>query len=326
MWTIRLPLVLSPGKAISVKEESFAGELGQWNCDLSLEDQRYVLNVHGFSNQDEANAFLKCLGAGLLWTSASTSTGIRFDLNPQDVTYYSDPERAARGFFRSSDPGPIHGAIDASRPAILQSDKRIVKMGAQPMTVVQSIPPDRFLSALAEGAALANVPQILENEDISLAFELFSLSQFTTSTEARFLMQMSVLESLSKQTMRPQEIQDLVDAWLAEIDARYEEAENSNDGAELKRLRTGVSRLRNESIIESIRVLVRKALQELEDPEAIDLAKRIGPLYKVRSTLTHGSGTHLGQAPAELQDIVKKTLRGVMRRPTLLNVSANSEQ
>ena len=89
----------------------------------------------------------------------------------------------------------------------------------------------------------------------------------------------------------------------------------------LERLKSRVGNLKEESITESVRILVGKALQVTNEPKIFELVNRIGPLYGVRSRITHGNIVNLGQSPAELQEIVSKTLLAVMRHPSLLTES-----
>ena len=102
-WTIRLPFTLAPGKAISLSKQEHQGQIGQWKCDLSGSGQSYILSVAGFPSEAAAEDFIGQLGTGLMWARVLAQTGIRFDLELEDVTYSKDPHEAARNIFGSTD-------------------------------------------------------------------------------------------------------------------------------------------------------------------------------------------------------------------------------
>ncbi|MCI0559458.1 MAG: hypothetical protein MN733_13270 [Nitrososphaera sp.] len=319
-WTIFLPFSLSPGKNISLGGEVYSGQIGRRNCDIHFEGQYYILKVYGFSRKAQAEAFVKSLGVGLMWAGAATRTGVRFDLDLQNVEYSRNPYKVARNIYGHTTHGPVDALIHGDQTAVYRSDKKVLTITGRPASVTQGLPVDRFVSTLTEGSDLPNPTKVVDNEKIKTASELYSLSHFMTSLRARFLTQITALEILSEQPYHPAHLQVLIDLWIAEIGALYDNESDSDERRRLNRLRTGICRLKRDSITESVRVLVRKALTSLKDPNACKLIGRVGPIYGVRSALTHGRRNELGQAPAELEEIVSKTLRAVIKQPSLLTI------
>ena len=168
---------------------------------------------------------------------------------------------------------------------------------------------------------MPNASQIVENERVRLASELYSHSHFETSIKARFLSQMTVLEVLSERPQQPQNLQALIDKWVGEIGEIQERSKDPDEKRSLERLKSRMLGLKEESITESVRVLVGKALTAMRDPKASELVARVGLLYGFRSKIVHGGPVVLGQAPTELQEVVGKTLRAVMKQPSLLSQS-----
>ncbi|MCH9050669.1 MAG: hypothetical protein IIA72_06255 [Proteobacteria bacterium] len=320
-WTIHLPFTLSPGKTISLLDEDHQSQIGQWECRLSGGGQSYTLKVFGLPDRDKAEAFVQRLGGSLLWTRVSVQTGIHFDLNLDKLIYFEDPKAAARNIFGPETERKVDCIIDSARTAVYPSDKQIATITAGAVTATQGIPPDRFVLALAEGICLPNAAQIVENERIRLASEIYSHSHFESSLKSRFLGQMTVLEVLSERPQQPSCLQDRIDRWAIEIEEARRRSRDPDEKRSLERLTSRIHGLKEESITESVRIIVRKALAYLEDTKASELVSRIGPLYGIRSGMVHGTSVDLGQSPAQLQEIVSKTLSAVMRYPALLTES-----
>jgi len=320
-WTIHLPFTLSPGKKISLPDQDHQGRIDRWECCLSGGENSYTLKICGLPDRDTAETFVQQLGGGLLWARESVQTGIHFDLNLDKVKYFEDPKAAARNIFGSDTERLVDCVIDSARTAVFPSDKQIATVTAFPVTIIQGIRPDRFMSALEEGACLPNAAQIVENERVRLASEVYSHSHFESSLKSRFLSQMTVLEVLSERPQQPEPLQNLIGKWVLEIDEAQQHSNDPDEKNFLERLKSRLLDLKEESITESVRILVRKALKQLKDPKTSELVGRIGPLYRVRSKIVHGKSVNLGQTPSQLQEIVSKTLLAVMKHPSLLTES-----
>lgn len=320
-WTIHLPFTLSPGKTISLLDEDHQSQIGQWECRLSGGGQSYTLKVFGLPDRDKAEAFVQRLGGSLLWARVTVQTGIHFDLNLDKVAYFEDPKAAARNIFGPETERRVDCIIDSARTAVYPSDKQIATITAGAVTATQGIPPDRFVLALAEGICLPNAAQIVENDRVRLASEIYSHSHFESSLKSRFLGQMTVLEVLAERPQQPENLQNLIEKWALEIDTAEQHSDDPDEKKSLQRLKSRIRDLKEESITESVRILVGKALRALKDPKTAELVGRIGPLYGVRSGITHGRRVDIGQSPVELQEVVSKTLRAVMKQPSLLTES-----
>ena len=325
-WIIQLPFTLSPGKTISLLEADHRSKIGEWHCCLSGGESSYFLKVFGLPDRKSAEKFVQQMGSGLLWARVATHTGIHFDLNLDKVTYCEDPEAAARNIFGPDTTRRVDCVIDSARTAIFPSDKEIATITAGAVNVLQAMPPDRFVSAVAEGTYLPHASQVVESERIRLASDLYSHSHFEASVKARFLGQMTALEVLAERPERAEGVQALIDKWVAEVSERQRDSVDENEKKSLERLKSRVHGLKEESITESVRLFVVKALNTTMDPKATELVAEVGPLYAVRSKIAHGRPVVLGQAPTKLQELVGKALRAVMERPSLLTESQTDEQ
>ncbi len=320
-WTIHLPFTLSPGKTIILSEGNHEAHIGELECRLSGGESTYILKVYGLPDREMAESFLQELGGGLLWARISTQTGIHFDLSLDKLTYFKEPKVAARNIFGPDTERIVDCIIDGGRTAIFPSDKQTATITGYPPTLSQGIRPEKFISALSEGTCSPNSRHIVANEKIRLASDIYSHSHFEASMKARFLGQMTVLEVLLERPQQPSYLQDRIDRWAIEIEEAHRRSRDPDEKRSLERLRSRVHGLKEESITESVRIIVRKALAYLEDPNASELVSRIGPLYGIRSGMVHGTSVDLGQSPAQLQEIVSKTLSAVMRYPALLTES-----
>ncbi len=320
-WTISLPFTLSPGKEISLKDGVHQGKVDQWECCLSRGESIYTLKVSGLPDSSEAEAFVQRLGGGLLWVRGSVQSGIQFNLNLGNVTYFDDPKKAARNIFGPDTKRLVECVIDRGRTAIYPSEKQIATVTAFPVTVSMGIPPERFISALAKGTCLPNAAQVVENRRIMLASEIYSQSHFESSLKSRFLSQMTVLEVLSDRPKQPNELQKYIQKWVLEVDEVLQLCKNLGEKKTIERFKDRIHKLKEESITESVRVFVRKAMKQIMDPKASELAGKIGALYGVRSDIVHGRNVNVGQSPAELQEIVSKSLLAAIEHPSLLTES-----
>lgn len=318
-WIARLSLTLPSNTTISLPESGYQGRFGERDYTLCGKDESYILEVHGFSDRREAEEFLQDLGGSLLWAQVAVSTGIGFNLDPQDVTYCKNPSEAAHNLFGPGERKPVDGAIDGSRAAIYPSDKQIAVLTAGKVSVSIGIPADRLMSALADGIAISKTAPFTRCERLQLASEIYRQSHFESSPKARFLSQMTVLEVLSVRRKRANEIQTLVKNWEHQLQEIREDSEDQIEIRAFESLATSVRALKTESTTEAIRNLVREALESLKDPQASELVNQIGALYKVRSDIAHGRRAVLGQTPATLQEIVGKTLRATMKDTKLLS-------
>jgi len=320
-WLLRLPFIFSGGKRINIPEAGYQSTICGWNCALGEEDGRYVLTIQGLPSEDVAMRFLRRLGGGLMWARSVVKVGIKFELELDRVHYPKDSVAAARNIFGADTSRRVEAIIDGQRTVIFPQWKEVAKISAGTVSAYVAWPADKFIAAVHDGACLENAACLVENEKLRLASEILSHSYFESSQRARFLAQMTALEVLAERPEQPSEICAMIERWMEEVSRKKAEVSDTGQAVFVNcliRLKSSLRDLRKESITESVRLLVSKALTSLEGDGAEALVAKVGKLYRIRSDIAHGRSFEIGEGSAELEKIVTKTLSAVMTDPSLI--------
>jgi hypothetical protein len=315
MYTLRFPFTLPPGQAIHVTEKSAA--IGDLNLTLTKEDRLYILRIVGFSSEEEAKNFTRNIWGGLMWLLLHRGLSPGAELKPQNITYAEDPHQAAKNLsenFGVQIEGSVDGLIDAASPAVYATGKRLrtVTMGEPSVTI--TTPAEDVFKYLSEGASFPKSRDIIEDQKLKVALELYGAYFTEFSANARFLTLVMAFEALASGVPRTQIVLNLLEKWNKQVEELDKTVKpDSDDSASLKSLRRELLFRREDSIRQQIRRLVFTTLQDNGDKDAATVARTAVKVYDLRSRLVHDGkleSQELSKATNDAKSIVERVLRG----------------
>jgi hypothetical protein len=309
MYTLRFPFRLPPGQEITPTDKSII--TGNLEFSLKREDRFYILTIGGFPSEDDAKKYIDSIWAGLL---LHLGLSPHAEFQTQKVAYTEDPHQAARrllerfGLQRST----VDGVIDGGMPAVYPTDKHLLTTTMGLATVGVTTPAMKVLEILSEGASYSRSSELIADDKLRLALELYGAYYWESNSNTRFLTLVMALEALAPRETRPAPVIRLIKKWQSELEEQIEKTDSTQkkDLESLESLRGGVERLKEESIKSSIRNFVQTTLQ-LHGIEADQTAKKVGEIYDLRSILLHEGKlepSKLGRATTDAADIVKRVL------------------
>jgi hypothetical protein len=166
----------------------------------------------------------------------------------------------------------VHGLMvyeQTSRPNVL--------FGSSSVNLIRGVKLEQFLSVY--NSTLSRPREISEQERAALL--LFNASFFPESPDGRFLLLMMGVEALIEQQPQPDNIKAIVQEFLSAIDAAI--GLNTEEKAGLK---SGLGHLRNESIRQAGRRLVREKIGA-RNYEGMPAEEFFESCYALRSKLVH---------------------------------------
>ncbi|MDH4087739.1 MAG: HEPN domain-containing protein [Nitrospira sp.] len=274
------------------------------------------MTVQGFPSEQEGRDYLSRVWAGLMWLLLSRELSTTSALEPQPVAYAEDPNKAAENLSKSFGlpiDGPVDGLIDGSRPAVYPTSKRLRTITGGEVSVKITTPRASVLAALAEGSSFPRSAQLIRDDKLRVAFELYGAYFTESSSNARFLTLVMSLEALAIGTARPTLVLELLDGWKKQVEQIMSEGQLSTDEvASLESLNRELLFRREDSIRRQIFNLVLSTFQSANDTDAEKLAHRAKSLYDLRSKLVHEGKLPektLTMAVSDAKALVQRLLR-----------------
>lgn len=125
-----------------------------------------------------------------MWVLLNHGLSFRAELDAQKVKYVADPKKASeilnKNFDHSID-NPVDCLIDGSRPAVYLAEKHVRPVTFGDAIVSTTTLSSIVLSSLAEGFAFPRSQQLIEDEKLQVALELYAASFTEISNNAKFL-------------------------------------------------------------------------------------------------------------------------------------------
>ena len=122
-----------------------------------------------------------------------------------------------------------------------------------------------------------------------------------------------VLETLAEPQQRPKIAQDLFDTWEKQINESTKNLQpNTEEFEALESIKKELLHRRVSSLRSQIYNLVLMTLKQIDDPNAVAMAKRAKKIYDSRSTLVHNGfipDNELQEALTDVKQIVQKVLK-----------------
>jgi hypothetical protein len=316
MYTLRFPFRLPPGREIAVSEEGI--ELGGLKFSLKRRNQFYVLKIDGFPSENEAKNYINNAWAGLMWVLLKRGISPDVELKAQKVKYAEDPYQAAKNLSKNLGlkvEGPVDGLINGARPAVYPTEKKIRAITMGEPTLAVTTPAEIVLRILGEGASFQKSDEVINDEKLRLALELYGAYFTEFTANARFLTLVMALEALAVGVPKTQLVLDLIEKWRIELEKLLENVEpDTDDASSLEALRRELLFRKEDSKRRRIQSLALKTLRDHGDKDAEETAKKAVEIYDLRGELLHEGRVEprkLSKATSDTKRIVERILQAL---------------
>lgn len=314
MYTLRLPFELPDGYQINDTDSTvFHNGL---EFKLKNETRLYALLVKGFNTEEDAKSFLPNSWCGLMWVLLNCGLAPKFELDLQKVFYSNDPKETAKNLSKSlgvKQEEEIHGVIDGARPAIFETSGKYKSLTGGNVNLILGASIDRFYEFFFSGMSEETPEKGLNHRKLRIALELYSAFFSESTSNARFLTLVMVLETLAKPEKRPKLVLDLLTEFREKIEELENEVEEESvEAISLESLKTELTFRQEDSIRKQIRSLVFNVLSEAGNTDATEVARKAVNVYDKRSTLVHDgylAPDELSQLTKDIREIVERVLR-----------------
>lgn len=323
-FTIRVPINMSPWSNLTTTPGDAPLNVGRHLAKIFEEVGYYILEVYGFASEEEAHEALPTVHAGLMWAALRHGIALPFPGQTAPVSYEETPELVESDLtrqFLEKGWDRLDGHYPGDRTVVKPEHKRLYAEVMGNPRLIPSMRDEAIASGLSEAMGFPDPGKVVEEENLRLAYNLYSSSFFQFDESARFLTLVTVLEALNPNRSVPEQIKETVEGFKSQVQSLIDEADDSGrDHDAYDSLLRRLEPLKKESIRQGVRFLVADKLRadpEVSDPEAAGREAR--DLYDKRSSLVHTGFIGEGEAQAaieRLMDIVPRVLRVMFREAT----------
>lgn len=293
-FSVHLPFVLSSDVEIETGGDTWVRKVNGRTFELKRFEDCYALRVGTFPSKTEAEQFFSKLRAALLWTALRKHSGLRCPTNLKGLQVFDPPVRIAENspiakFAKKRGWSNLDGAYDANRAFLIPEHQRLIRSEMGVPRVVKRDTEESFTTPILEALEFPNVENVVHDERLRLAIEVYLSSFFEVSARSRFLQLVTTLEVLAPTGQVPEAARRLVGHLKNEAKlARDAAPEQSTERLAMEALVSRVGNLAEQSIGQSIAQFVTSVLERFPDagfPE--HLVAKVKDVYGVRSRLIH---------------------------------------
>jgi hypothetical protein len=317
-YSIRLPIFVSPGKEISLGKEGADLVFEEYQAEIQRIGNLYVIIIRGFPSEQLAGAFVRKIGAGLIWADLRYHVGFRFIVEPTPIHYYGQPVEISDQSMIAhlkSQKGWTHidGDYYGNNTVIIPEHKRLILTNMGGIKVIAGTGVSVLASMISEAMAYPNPEKVFDEPKLKLAYEVYSSAFFESSDNARFLTLVMVLEALCSDSDAPNYIVEMVDELMRQLKELGSKSFKESHGRDYETLVSRLGSLKKRSIKQGISLLVAEKLkldEGVNDPT--EVGREVSGIYDLRSTLVHdgiADPNAVKQAMTRLEDIVPRVLK-----------------
>ena len=308
-YTLRLSVKMQSESAIGGLESEPIIEVCDVRISFKQRGQILVLTAADFDSEQEAEAFLPRLKAGLWNLALEHNFAFAPTFARRDITPAEDPVAAARNLaasFGTDGAQSVHGLGDEEGYTVFPSEENIRFLALGVPTVHVTVGWSNAAQTLAAG--ISRPPNLAHHEDSDLvtALDLYLSSFYETSLRARFLTLMTALEVLAPEIGKHAVAVELIVALHAEVEGRLVRESDPDAIDALEALKREIDFRKETSIRRRIRHLVLTNVR-MGDADKKALSKRVVSAYDLRGSLVHNGATD----PRELVSAWQSTLQTV---------------
>lgn len=288
-YYLRIPFRMDHGKLISGLDELEPFSVAGYNVRIKkLKDfgDYHAIIVSSFDTKQAACDFFIKLRAALFWVSLKSKMGIEYSKSVEDAEL-PEPHK----FKVKNKEIIIETNYSRFKPAIMPFGKKGYSSGTGSIgkgTLRNR--GDIIAKYMEEGFKFPFSENVIHDEKLNLAIELYSYSFFDISINSRFITLVSVLEALtpSDEIISETSINALELAKKHIKGKRDKYARESEEYNDLNLLVSKIGKLKYQTIGTSMRNYIEglaKTYKELGDPEII--SDKLKVIYNNRSELLH---------------------------------------
>lgn len=308
--TLYFPFQL-PG-ARDVSGLPYTSSLADRPIELKRVSPHIAIEIRGLVNEQDAQQLFTELSDALHWAALDCGFGLTFSRQLSNVYRPNDPVQTAENIARSTGlkRERIDVIVDGGQPYLKRDGEKALTETVQSVGFVLSQGSQAFVQALEAGLNMVHSAGPLSPR-LRLACEVYSQTHFLASGFARFQALFIPLEIAAPDdaAAHPAVVKH-VERWTRELRSTIE-AHTQDDPlrTEMLGLLSRVSQLSKESHTGRIRNFVRTRLRQAGHEDADGQAEAIVRLYRKRGDLTHSGATEVSNDLAELEGIVRNTLK-----------------
>ena len=317
-YSIRLPIVVSPGKEISLEKEGVNLVLEGYKARVQRKGNLYVFTITDFPSEQMANAFLRKIGAGLIWADLRYHVGFRFSIEPTPIQYHDQPVEISDQSMTAnlkSQTGWTHidGDYYGNNTVVVPEHKRLILFKMGELNVIVGTGASILAQTVSEAMAYPNPERVFDEPKLKLAYEVYSSAFFERSDNARFLTLVMVLEALCSDSDASNSVVEMVDELMRQLKESGSKSFKELHDRDYETLVSRLGSLKKRSIKQGISSLVAEKLkldEGVNDPTAV--GREVSEIYDLRSKLVHdgiAAPNAVKQAMTRLEDIVPRVLK-----------------
>ena len=256
--------------------------------------------------------------SGLLWATLKKQAGISYPKSISGVRLREKPipisKKGNFAYLRKSPPGwtALDGDYKAEETVVRPEAKRLIRQEMGRGSVDIHIPAQDFAECIAKALSFKSPENVITDEKLALAIDLYSNSFFEVSDNSKFIRLVTVLEALTPDSDAPEICKSaLKDAKSAVKEHRKNFKKGTKERNDLDFFLTRL-KLEKEAIGRSIERYASEIVrQNSKLGDADEVSDKLRNVYKHRSNLLHEGHTNedaVREALTFLRDFLPKLL------------------
>lgn len=274
---------------------------------ISVNDSWCVINADNFESKAKAEECFDRIQASVAWMMINRDVPFRTRQLQNEDDNKTNLSRNFGSVFEQEG----KTLIDYDTPVTVPEMTQLLPLGIS--ATVQTHEKLENLVTSIQRAFKSPQTEILKDEKLRLAIELYRDHLYERSSKSKFLLLVIILEVLGEEKSKPKIIEEIFDSWAENLQELQKNCDKDSD--EYRDLQDLQKSLRNiwGSKRSKIRELVLRTYQQVNDPDAEKAADRAKKIYDTRSKLVHGNEKlkeeELQNALYDLKPIVQKLLQ-----------------
>lgn len=290
-YLILFPFQISPGSDISDIDPLKSYKLGKYEIKFEQKYNNYFMNIGPFESEQEAQDFFPKLYLALPFVSLKYTIGFKYKKIMKNVDFDQYPMELEKSNFTPNQKGPIiiEGSFYDSDPTLIPTRMNLTRFGSIPAKVTIGMGIDSFTERMSQAIEFSNIENLLTQNRLHLAIDLYCSSFYESSSNAKFISLVTVLEALVQEyPISSFAESSLKDARNTLKKIRNEYEKKSKEWEDIEHLISRIGNLKKQSIGKSIQIYLSEVLDkhgELGDSK--EVSKKIRDIYNTRSELLH---------------------------------------
>lgn len=290
-YTLYVPFAFSPGRELKAIDANSSFDLEDYNFKIEKLNHFFAITIGSFESERDAINFYEKLKAAFFWWSITDQIGISFTQTVSKATIYDSPKPAEGNFEYLKKRGwsEFDGHYDADKVVVRPEHKKLIRFEAGQAQVTISSSIEKIEGKISEALKLGHPENVIADEKLKLAIELYSASFYEYSENTQFVSLVNVLEAITTgNDISSHAYEILIQAMSVLKQNRNQYSKNSEEWKELEHLLSRMGNLKRQSIkkaLSEFAVSIVKMNPEIGDPQ--NIKGQLSTSYDLRSSLLH---------------------------------------